>query len=431
MNIPFNNLYHYIEGCLPQPAMFYLFAPPGSRKITDLRPLHQYAEDQWPTIPKVICHDQETLRWFYYTDDQPHMQQHRDKVDELFYERTGIGRWMFLKDLNIEQATCAYTGISIYDRTVLLHSEINSVDLDLYRDNGFEPAYWFSHAMAARDWYRFAQYDPRLKASTVTRPFLIYSRGFTGSREYRPKFLEMLLEDQLITHCDVSCLHEENGVRLRDLVPENPVWQLNQPERLDVIPVCLAHSDSSADYDPHAINTTALQVVLETHFDGRCLHLTEKSLRPLATGQPFMIMAASGALALLRSYGFETYHGLIDESYDLETNSIERMRLVIQEMRRLSAMDDAQWARWRQQALAIAARNKQRFFSQEFASRVWGECITNLTVALDQAKNTRGQRWLQQRRHIRQYKPENWLQYLRRDREQLKCRALRQRRQGR
>jgi hypothetical protein len=44
--------------------------------------------------------------------------------------------------------------------------------------------------------------------------------------------------------------------------------------------------------------------------------LTEKALRPIACGQPFILAATPGSLQYLRSYGFKTFSGYIDETYD-------------------------------------------------------------------------------------------------------------------
>ena len=59
-----------------------------------------------------------------------------------------------------------------------------------------------------------------------------------------------------------------------------------------------------------------MEIVLETLFDDQRIHLTEKVLRPLACGQPFILAATTGSLEYLKSYGFKTFDSLWDESYD-------------------------------------------------------------------------------------------------------------------
>jgi hypothetical protein len=431
MNIPFDNLYHYIESRLDDPAVLYLFFPAGSRKIIDLKLLRDYPEQQIITRPKIICHDQEPLCWNQYTDLQFEMHEHRSYVNQKFFDHAHVTDWLQLENLNLDQATCYYGGISIFDRTVLLHSEINSVDLDRYEKSGFIPAYWLSHAMIARDWYRFARHDRRLDPSDHFQPFLIYSRGFTGSREYRPKFLEQLCQMGLAPFARVSCLHQENQQELCTFQPTRNHWRLDLPHLVTSLPHCQVSSSASADYDAADISSTACQIVLETRFDGSCLHLTEKTFRPIATAQPFMLLAAPGALALLRRYGFETYDGLIDESYDLISHGPDRMKAVLSEMARLCQMSASQWARWRAATLAIAQRNQARFFSEAFEKQVWDECLENINSALTKALDTRGAQWLLQRRLMRARGIENSYSYLRRPNEREKAKMLRHLRQGR
>jgi len=45
--------------------------------------------------------------------------------------------------------------------------------------------------------------------------------------------------------------------------------------------------------------------------------LTEKLLKPIYRGHPFILVCGTrNALAILRSFGFKTFHGMIDEKYD-------------------------------------------------------------------------------------------------------------------
>jgi hypothetical protein len=48
--------------------------------------------------------------------------------------------------------------------------------------------------------------------------------------------------------------------------------------------------------------------------------------------QPFMILSTCGYLQHLRDRGFRTFHGIIDESYDLEFRSQDRARKIIDQL---------------------------------------------------------------------------------------------------
>jgi hypothetical protein len=71
--------------------------------------------------------------------------------------------------------------------------------------------------------------------------------------------------------------------------------------------------DESAD--------SLLYLVTETVATGRRHHLTEKTFKPIALGMPFVIVGTQGSLSILRSYGFRTFEGIWDESYDSAEDS--------------------------------------------------------------------------------------------------------------
>jgi hypothetical protein len=63
-------------------------------------------------------------------------------------------------------------------------------------------------------------------------------------------------------------------------------------------------------------------VPTETVYFGRRTHMTEKTFKAIALEMPFVLVASAGSLAYLREYGFRTFAGIFDESYDTETDDI-------------------------------------------------------------------------------------------------------------
>ena len=426
MNIPLDNLYNFVEGVAEIPAVFYLFCPHGSRKISDLKLSNPYSLEDTLVAPRVICHDQEPLNYHYYSDQQPEMQELRCNVDAQFQEVCGIEKWLWLDNNNLKLAIYNIGGIDVRDQAVLLHSELNSKDLDLYTSNGYVGAFWWSHAMIAKDWYRFAEHDKRLmQPRTPSVPFLIYSRGFTREREYRLKFIELLVKGNLLEKSQISMLHNEDGHNVHSYQMHNNEFVVNDTTVYDCVPECQVLAAASAGYDVNDIVNTCVNVVLETQYHGSKIHLTEKILRPIACGQPFILAAAPQSLALLRYYGFDTYQGLIDESYDNETDSVQRLEKIINAMQKLSSMSTQQWVQWNQQAQVIARRNQQRFFSQEFQQQILDQLSVNLNSALKRSAKTTGYYWQYNRKMIRKNKPTNWKSYLYRDNERFKAQHLR------
>ena len=57
--------------------------------------------------------------------------------------------------------------------------------------------------------------------------------------------------------------------------------------------------------------------------------------------QPFMLIAAPGNLAYLRSYGFKTFEGIIDESYDLIQDNDARIDAVVKQLTWYCTLSDS------------------------------------------------------------------------------------------
>jgi hypothetical protein len=140
---------------------------------------------------------------------------------------------------------------------------------------------------------------------------------------------------------------------------------------------------ASADYTNTDYKSTNIEVVLETLFDDQRWHLTEKILRPIACGQPFIIAATPGSLEYLRSYGFHTFSPLIDETYDTIQDPVARLKAITAEMRRITDLAVSQKQSLFAQLRTIAQHNRQWFFSSEFHHSIIRELQYNLKQGRD------------------------------------------------
>jgi len=384
MTIPLDNLYHYIQGLFTEPVCVYLFYPHGSRNILELIKLEHVKNSYSHKIqPQVICHDQEPLNYQLY-------QEHSEETIDYFYNsRQGYLPRNILKNLNIKIAL----PINIHDHTILIHSEQNSIDLDLYKKDGYVDVHYWCHAFLARDWYRFAEYDARLTKNfnaTDIKDFLIYCRDWTGTREYRLKFQELLYKNNLVKHSITGILkfsdndHDVNKFMFKnlDFVPNNTDF-FNHLINNNIAP------SASADYCPSDFVKSHLSVVLETVFDGSKIHLTEKILRPIACGHPFILAAGPGSLEYIRRYGFKTFSPWINEDYDQELDSVRRLEKIIKSMNDFSNLSLKDKTNTINQIKKIANYNKKWFFSKNFINLVNQELLANINTALTQIKKTR------------------------------------------
>jgi hypothetical protein len=170
---------------------------------------------------------------------------------------------------------------------------------------------------------------------------------------------------------------------------------LHDPQLLTQIPQNNFTSTSSADYNANDFVSTQISVVLETVFDGTRIHLTEKILRPIACGHPFILAAGPGALEYLRSYGFQTYDPWIDESYDKELDSVVRMQKIIESMKTIHNLQGKDRENFFNKIKSIAQFNKMHFFSSEFSHKIKSELKDNLESAMKQVARSRGKYYLE------------------------------------
>jgi hypothetical protein len=375
MNIPLDRLYHYIndiaEDIYGDRVIIYRFWPHGSKNISDLNTL-QKLKSHWfemSSSPLMWCNDQEPLDYEYYSQ---HIRKKNAEWLELLRSLN-----LFVEPTNLDHNR------NIFEKSLLLHSERRSSNLEQYHRCGrIIGVYYWSHAVIARDWFRYAEHVKQQKQ--VARTFLIYNRAWSNTREYRLRFAELLIDLNLQKHCKTSVnpVEPELGIHYDSHQFKNPQWR-PQTVLENYFPASTAQSHYSADFDIEDYETTDIEVVLETLFDDSRLHLTEKSLRPIACGQPFMLAGTHGSLEYLRSYGFKTFGSVWDEYYDCIKDPQERLVYIASTMRHIANWTPEQRADKMAQAQAIADYNKKHFFSQEFFNLIVNELKTNLQLAFD------------------------------------------------
>lgn len=345
----------------------------------------------------MIMHDQEPLLPALYAPDQVSQALpvwYRNNLPPLSYhvENTNLMAWLTSRGLASITASTVTADVNL-----LCHSELNSPELAVIESQGFRGVYWWSHAMIARDWYRYAQHDPQLCRSQMpTRDFLIYNRAWSGTREYRLKFADLILESNLTPRCQITFSPWDDGRHYQQHEFVNP--RFRPKHDLTVLPRREVPPTASADYDAEDYSQCWFDVVQETLFDDQRWHLTEKILRPIACGKPFILLSTPGSLKYLRSYGFQTFGDVIDESYDVIIDPVERLESVIKTMKGISASDRPQLMRRLQE---ITDHNRERFFSQGFLDKVLGEFRDNYRQARqDIEHHRRGNNWLESRRRL-------------------------------
>jgi hypothetical protein len=385
MSIPLDCLYHYIESVAQDirrdNVIIYRFYPHGSKKIEDLTYIKNHSFIEGFSSPTLICYDQEPLNYQLYANESvlPPRGLSNNKFDLSLLPKRNLQR---------------HAG-NLYDQCLLLHSEKNSSNVEQYQKNQFIPVYYWSHAVISRDWFRYANHV-YFQKNKNTNMFLIYNRAWAGTREYRLKFIDLLVEHNLINDCVTAFNPTDPESKLHYSQhhftnPEyKPIHQLEQ-----YLKPTSSESWSSAEFDVDDYNSSEFEIVLETLFDDSRIQLTEKILRPIACGQPFILVGTTGSLEYLKSYGFKTFNNIIDESYDQIQNPVERLTSIVQLMKEITKWTAKEKLENLQKIKKIVNYNKQYFFSDKILNHVLLELRTNLSSALFEVEHTNtAQRYL-------------------------------------
>jgi len=250
--------------------------------------------------------------------------------------------------------------IEIFDKgakeKILVSSEYSS-EFDNYAvTKKFKKIYYFFHGFAALDWYRgyYALNHNKTVVKQYNYDFITYNRIINNDRSYRIYFVSLLKEVGLLEKGLVSFNVTDNlfddwreevadkNTKLSESAKLHIKQHLTNISKL-IVDQAEVHGSASANIlrninswwypGKGPADVDALwHIVTETVFYYNKLHLTEKIFKPIVSKQPFMLLAAPGNLAYLKSYGFKTFDSVIDESYDLIQDNDLRIQAVVDQL---------------------------------------------------------------------------------------------------
>jgi len=226
--------------------------------------------------------------------------------------------------------------------SAIITSEYSTDVNELSQINNTALMYYFFHGFAALDWYRgfYALNYNKSVIKDYTYDYITFNRLVSNDRSYRCYFVSLLAEKSLLKQGQVSFgLDTEQASWQEEIVDPNTKLspkavahiQTHLPKERLVIDNEYVLGSASADI-PRCANDSFWHIVTETVFYYDKLHLTEKIFKPIVMKQPFMLLGAPGNLAYLKRYGFKTFEGIIDESYDLIQDNDQRIEAVVAQL---------------------------------------------------------------------------------------------------
>ena len=98
---------------------------------------------------------------------------------------------------------------------------------------------------------------------------------------------------------------------------EEPTWQIN----------------------PEYYQGSFCSVIIETAPGSWRINISEKTIRVLAHGHPFIMVGCAGTVQLLRDLGFDVYDDIIDHSYDNINDHVPRLKAAWESVMKVAACD--------------------------------------------------------------------------------------------
>ena len=276
----------------------------------------------------------------------------------------------------------------------LITSEKNDHSNSIYRMYGWKMLYYFFHGWAALDWYRGYNRTFLIEPWSnrrITKTFIAPNRIVAGERQHRLEMLYHIFKNNM-THnhisCPAVCPAEKISIldAVEPLITKYP--DIKSVFASQALPINFAdetdhpmHSCWLSLFDESA--ESLLYLVTETVATGQRLHLTEKTFKPIALGMPFVIVGTRGSLGYLRSYGFQTFEGIWDESYDDAEDDV-RIKRIASLLRSLDELPTQAKQELFEAAHKVIEHNWNHFYNGGFEAVLWKE----LTEMLDGIEST-------------------------------------------
>ena len=114
---------------------------------------------------------------------------------------------------------------------------------------------------------------------------------------------------------------------------------------------------------------TFLSVVSETIFTNGSeipnnpIFFSEKMCKPLFNLHPFILMSTPYSLRKLKEFGFKTFGGFIDESYDNEMDNLKRTQMIFDELDKFRNKSDKELKDWWEEILPVLEHNQKTFIN--------------------------------------------------------------------
>lgn len=217
---------------------------------------------------------------------------------------------------------------------------------------------------------------PTLVHKPYEKKFLNFNRRW---RLHRPVFVGLLKVHGLLDSGYVSFADADDGRNWDNLWEEVVKVEPSLiPHKDEIITMPWLYLDTTDLTVNHAIMTSSTEeyyantyfsivsetnfYLLEDHPYLECapgLFASEKTFKPIKMQHPFILLNRPHSLDMMHRIGYETFDGIIDESYDKEEDDQKRMMMVLEETKRLSSLNTEELSDFLTKAKVICEHNRR------------------------------------------------------------------------
>jgi hypothetical protein len=210
------------------------------------------------------------------------------------------------------------------------------------------------------------------------KDFLCFNRRY---RDHRLLFGLLLNKHNLLdsTYFSLSKRQPESTADFRSIAlginqqQHNVVLEIT-PESIlefdDKLPLVLdtdnfdgLHPTATTDTITNLYNNSLVHIISETNFYTNIIHQTEKTIKPIANMQPFIMLGSPNSLKSIRDMGFKTFSEFWDEGYDLEFNHTRRLLKIVELCKTISEWTPERKIEFTNQVKDIVEYNYNHFMN--------------------------------------------------------------------
>jgi hypothetical protein len=129
-------------------------------------------------------------------------------------------------------------------------------------------------------------------------------------------------------------------------------------------------------------NHSAYNIVSETHDTGDTF-VTEKIWKPIIMQQMFVVHSTPHYLKTLRELGFQTFHSVLDESYDEEQDAVKRIDKIVELCKWLKDQDPVKMYKATE---SIRKHNAEHFFKESAVKNAVNATVLGLLKFFDSSQ---------------------------------------------